>query len=896
MHRLPLILSTPSVYWDRDAPEYALFENAMNESNINETESFLSILDEAEKLAISRKKIFQSQLEGAHRLVNSDQLVEGAINDFEMFLHSSKKRNDHSQLCEIHGSITIACYMMRFYDKAKRHLRSYNKYKAKLSQECVNNNILETINAHIFRFECELDDYNKVESKSDTTSQEIPHLGFNEGKEIKPIPSACTYINIDHKQSKFSGVFPKVDLPKASAIFLEKPLSTGLNVPLIQCELCLHRSDQVYTCFNCRYKTYCSFDCIEKDQKIHQYECSAYRSLLIYILDAQNLYRLFIKVSMHLDEHIFSKKLFRKLMSAEDILKNIEESVDIENSEFGFLMNLLRVKPNYNKLHNMQYSTLVVTAFRLTMFIFRKANLILRFYKKLRTPDTHKMVLVGVILMRLFCHLLLNTFDFEYLISLVGKKQTYKTVYDEIAEWTKLITPVRPEDSENKLECYNLTKAEILESSTRNLEISEEQEKYMSNFTPLKHTQLCNPIERPLSIFKDKLVELYFSPSDTQFIMYGYMAEITTSHKAMSASIAKMPSMERLKFVRSFVINFHTHFLNYFLRLGVSFSHVRQILSQHCPTLRKFKHSCDPNVKVVVLDNGMLMGIALRDIKKGEELVVSFKANCIRHTRTERTTFLKHINIQCQCKACQIPVEKELINIRQGIYCDVCCGHIITASEVKCSQCGKNFNILLLKYRKEVTMMENNIARLTNPETDKRKLYLVNTVLYLRMKNNFVPSNEIRIQVELRYARYLALKNFAEKSYQVLCEINRNIAQYYNEDILWFSFYSDMLLVIKIIMYYNVDEKLNPISLYCLLELCEFALYILNGQHENLCLLKIDTLVHTEIYDEIKIFKKWKVTLQYTASIINVVPISEENKDLADDAENLSHLNKSSDN
>lgn len=79
------------------------------------------------------------------------------------------------------------------------------------------------------------------------------------------------------------------------------------------------------------------------------------------------------------------------------------------------------------------------------------------------------------------------------------------------------------------------------------------------------------------------------------------------------------------------------------------------------------------------------------------------------------------------------------------------------------------------------------------------------------------------------------------------------------------------------------------------MELCEFELYILNGQHEKMRLLKRDTMEHAEIYDEIKIFMKWKADLQYTSSIINV-PISDENKNLSDEATNLSNSKNSTDN
>ncbi|XP_036347837.1 uncharacterized protein LOC118757219 [Rhagoletis pomonella] len=160
---------------------------------------------------------------------------------------------------------------------------------------------------------------------------------------------------------------------------------------------------------------------------------------------------------------------------------------------------------------------------------------------------------------------------------------------------------------------------------------------------------------------------------------------------------------------------------------------------------------------------------------------------------------------------------------------------------------------------------------------DERRLYLLHTIIYLRAKNSFVPTNETRIQVELKYARYLALKNFSQQAYDILMEVKSNILLQYNEDVAWLSFYSEMLLIIKVILYYSVEENLNPMPIMYLEELCKFGLYVINGQQNHICLLKKYSCEYTEIFEEKYLFLKWKERIHYISSLLNM-PTFEEHK------------------
>lgn len=154
---------------------------------------------------------------------------------------------------------------------------------------------------------------------------------------------------------------------------------------------------------------------MSKDQNYHkEFECIGYKYLILLVLDACSLFSVFVNLSAVLNEKVFSHKSFQKLTSAEDVFKRMEIVIEKLDETNIPNLSLLSKKPDYYKINNSQYSTLVVTAFRLTFFIEQKTVLMETFYKGLKLSDKQKLILIGSILMRLNCHLLNDTFDFEY--------------------------------------------------------------------------------------------------------------------------------------------------------------------------------------------------------------------------------------------------------------------------------------------------------------------------------------------------------------------------------------------------------------------------------------------------------------------------------------------------
>lgn len=268
-------------------------------------------------------------------------------------------------------------------------------------------------------------------------------------------------------------------------------------------------------------------------------------------------------------------------------------------------LKLLTTKPDYNKLSDMQYATLITTAFRLTIFIEKHTCVLESYYKKLRLSNKQKMIVIGSILMKLNCHLLINTFDFEFNYPLRSKKLEYQTVAQQIEEMSTFIHPTRGGVIENLHNHYKVNTETDIYKKTITLLRNQQGDKATTATSLLptaEQTQSCNPIHRQLSTYKDNIAELYFNPDSEDFFVYGDAAGMPmtkTSANLICSHISEMTDFERYKFVQTFVRHFHIHFADYFLQMNLRHNRIQQIIALLCTTLSKFRHSCDPNVEVM---------------------------------------------------------------------------------------------------------------------------------------------------------------------------------------------------------------------------------------------------------------------------------------------------------
>lgn len=347
---------------------------------------------------------------------------------------------------------------------------------------------------------------------------------------------------------------------------------------------------------------------MEKDKVAHSDECVGYKQLTILVLDASSIFRIFVRISNLLHNHIFNPQLFRKLRTAEEVWDKMLELLKEADIPGVNDLELIKMKPRYFCLSEMQYSTVIATAFRLTLFIEKKTGLIDRNYKKLHISNKQKLILIGSILMRIHCNILLNTFDFE-ITKTVNKNKVINTLplHLSIKEIEEMMKTIKRRQSvvENVNKYYNIDMKKDIWERSEEIVTSKRyimEPTTISQLTVVRHVKPCNRIHRIMSTYKDNIAELYFQSDLTHSIIYGQAASqptSTASEKILCGRIADMSDIDRYMFVKRFARLFHIHYAEYFLQMFNRDGEVQQVLSLYCPTLRKFKHSCEPNVEVM---------------------------------------------------------------------------------------------------------------------------------------------------------------------------------------------------------------------------------------------------------------------------------------------------------
>ncbi|KAL9892510.1 uncharacterized protein ACN2A1_008055 isoform 1-T1 [Glossina fuscipes fuscipes] len=866
MHKMPLKL--PATTWKRNLPEEEIFNSTLNTSNVKETDKFITLLDEAAvsyrndcleladvmykeaKKCLTARVDSSTHTKGMHLVDSiilkiprdSSRLVwalktrgdfnyqsgsfEFASRDYEIFFEACAKGNSEVGVCcQVYGRLTICMYMTKQQIKSRKYLIEYQKCRSKLSFEILQGQVFAELDEHIKTFEPLVNNMECIVAPAISESLYFltPYNGFNGSSEIPLTSAACGYRN--------DSVYAKSTIPQGAVLFVEEHFYQPVKFPFLRCENCRHYTTLFYTCLECRYKCYCSLLCMEIDKPFHQYECEGYMQLSLIFLDAANIFRLFLRILFLLNDHVFHRKIFHKLKTGGQVLNAIYHMLG-STMLFGTrYLGLIRNKPSYGSLSSIQYSTVITTAFRLTIFIEKKTNIMETFLNKLSISNKQKMIVVGALLMRLHSNILLNSFDIEY----VGYLTNFSLLNGPQPDVPKYINPIRG-IVEDIYEFYNIdVEKDINERNDDIIKCETPVCRAASAILNWNHIKNCTPIDDILSIFKDNIIMMYFNPELSSKQLEEKRAqdpEIINGHLAQLGS-----DKSRFEFVKGCADLFHKHFTDYFLPMFEFHPHLSEVITLYCPTLRRFKHSCVPNVQVMVLNSGVVIGKSLREINENEELNIAFKAHYLMHTRPERKNFLKIFNTKCNCKSCQLVEIGESTNIRLAIKCDKCKDLVITPAHKSCSECQTLYADLLAKYCSTIRLLEKQLEAATESnagENKERDVYVLQTILLRQAKRCFTQQNEISVNIELQYAHFLALKNFAQQSYDLLMEVKEKILKYYPERIIWFTFYAFILETIKVLLHYNL-EKLNycTLSKDALLNLCRLGIYIIKGQKET---------------------------------------------------------------
>lgn len=397
------------------------------------------------------------------------------------------------------------------------------------------------------------------------------------------------------------------DFQRGEIIFLENPRYQSIKAPFVRCEICYRLcKQQIYTCLDCHYKTYCSLPCMEKNRVEHENECLGYKQLTLLILDASLLFRIFVQISKVLDKCMFKRKAYRKLSTASDIWSHLLEYLNQKhfNDENSASVSLLARKPHYDLLSEIQYSTLVTTAFRLTIFIDTKTNLIETYYQRLKISRKQKLIIIGSLLMRLHCNLLLNTFDFE----INDFDMQLQSLASNTEQFKNSVVSTNSQDEhflkKDLMEHYQVDMNKEIWLSSLQLFESIESAKELTSIilTPTDSKRRSNRLYSMLSIYKDHITELYFNPELINKVIYGQQAEeplTTEAAKTLCSRLAQMTDMKRYHCVKKFARLFHNHYTEYFMQLSERNRSVHQLISIYSPIIKQVAYSCQPNVEIM---------------------------------------------------------------------------------------------------------------------------------------------------------------------------------------------------------------------------------------------------------------------------------------------------------
>ncbi|KRF99906.1 uncharacterized protein Dwil_GK13844 [Drosophila willistoni] len=161
----------------------------------------------------------------------------------------------------------------------------------------------------------------------------------------------------------------------------ERPKYFQFSAPFLNCELCGVLQEQLYTCPNCRYRTYCSKVCLELDYEDHKDECYGYKVGIIQMLEANLLFRLFVQTAKYLADVLFFFLLDGGMITDPLVAwKFFVESARDDCRSDIIIYKFLTLEPDYDQIKSEKWQQMVGTAFRLAVFVYNDTEIIKTYF------------------------------------------------------------------------------------------------------------------------------------------------------------------------------------------------------------------------------------------------------------------------------------------------------------------------------------------------------------------------------------------------------------------------------------------------------------------------------------------------------------------------------------
>ncbi|EDW96954.2 uncharacterized protein LOC6536670 isoform X2 [Drosophila yakuba] len=435
-----------------------------------------------------------------------------------------------------------------------------------------------------------------------------PFKGFKLTRKIPFASQACDYFEKPIENS--GGVFASCEMPKGEIVLVENPVHFQFSAPFLNCDLCGVHQEQLYTCDDCRYRTYCSRLCMESDAEIHQYECYGYRIGLIPMLEASMLFRLFYEALEYILPAIVDYAMDGGVISdPHEAWTFILEHAQEEEKNYNLVGELLATAPDYNLLTREKYKEIVATAFRLSVFIYNDTHIADKYFYLLALVKTDLINVMAAILLRLCGHVLLNSHRNELYYTKPGDTVDMNEINAEFEKCGALPMPTE-RISANVFSYYGVNAISDFVDCYNNVHdsLTEAEHEYLEKL----------PQGSPMFRFADRLHSICIQKYEIETVEDLVGAETLPKHQ-IDDILQIFNTSKRCQLLTNITKYFHQFVNQYFNKI----ENTVQLKSTLFVTLKAFKQNGETNnMKAVCLPSGKVIGVTAKKVHKGEELVL----------------------------------------------------------------------------------------------------------------------------------------------------------------------------------------------------------------------------------------------------------------------------------
>ncbi|XP_055534753.1 uncharacterized protein LOC129724132 [Wyeomyia smithii] len=481
-----------------------------------------------------------------------------------------------------------------------------------------------------------------------------PYLGFSTDRNICGASSACSLDLDDGSPKLVANTF----IPEGSIVLIERPLASNVEFSKIQCYACHIVRPHLIPCFNCQGVFYCSYECQQKDDGYHKFECRGYQLLFFPLVNGNLELRLLIRTLNTLRKVLAVQPFTHRKTprTAEDLFKLLLEGREV----FADLFNALLIQPDYANFRGEDFDALMIKTEKLLSYVKLDGLVKQIYFTQWKYFDKFQFdIFIGGLLLH-FCTLTMTkvsrlSYEIPATEDFVGRVQDNasasnnyeqeplkKTVLETLERYGKA------HSRRNTIETGPLREGiwchlEMLRSEYENSKKSEEPED-----DPCHQVWTRSNVKR---LWQQCLDEAAL--------------EIVPKHLFNSRTDIVTRALNR----------FFDVYFDHFGEIPMcsrnrTFPNVMRALYS---TAMKIEHSCGPNLFFAMISNGLFVARARRDINQGEELTLNHGPHYKVAAREKRRNYLRKIYINCDC-----------------IHCGMLDDHWLRYQRVKCEFCMFN--------------------------------------------------------------------------------------------------------------------------------------------------------------------------------------------------------------